>query len=87
MKKMLLMAGTAVLIGSLAVVSAATAEDGNPPPSNGSSDRGGTTYTPVYTGSGGSSAGVIVQPQPATPQGAPTNGYGVGVRIPLPGGK
>jgi hypothetical protein len=80
--------GTAVvLIGSLAAVSVAIADDENPPPSNGSSDRGGTTYHPVYNTSSGSSVGVIVQPNPGTPQSAPTNSYGVGFSIPLPGGK
>jgi hypothetical protein len=88
--KKLLTASAAALIGSLAMVSAANADDKTKPhestTSNGSSDRGGTTYHPVYTGSNGASAGVIVQPQPGTPQSAPANGYGVGGRIPLPGG-
>lgn len=80
------------LLISLAFVSQAVAGDGTtpttpPPPSNGSSDRGGTTYTPVYNTGSGSSVGVIVQPNPGTPQSAPTNSYGVGVSVPLPGGK
>ena len=56
------------------------------PPSNGSSDRGGTTYYPVHGTSSGSSVGVIVTPNPGTPTTPPNSSYGVGVQIPMPGG-
>jgi hypothetical protein len=58
-----------------------------PPPSNGSSDRGGSTYYPVYTGQSGSSVGVVVTPQPGTPTTPPTSTMVPGFQIPLPGGK
>ena len=56
-----------------------------PPPSNGSSDRGGTQYHPVYDNGHGSSVGVIVTPNPGTPQTPPSDSYGAGFRIPIPG--
>ena len=72
---------------SLALASSVFAQNGSTPPSNGSSDRGGTTYYPVTGNPSGSSAGVIVTPNPGTPSSAPSSSYGVGVQFPLPGGR
>lgn len=78
-----------LLLFWLSFASIAAAEDGTqpteaPPPANGSSDRGGTSYHPVYDTGSGSSVGVIVTPNPGTPQSAPSSSYGVGVQVPLP---
>jgi hypothetical protein len=48
----------------------------SPPPSNGSSDRGGTTYYPAYNTNSGTSVGVTVTPNPGTPQSAPSSKSG-----------
>jgi hypothetical protein len=75
-----------IVVASVVMPIAAYAQ--TPPlPSNGSSDRGGSTYYPVYTNSSGSSVGVVVTPQPGTPTTPPTSTYVPGVQIPLPGGK
>jgi hypothetical protein len=51
------------------------------PPANGSQDRGGTTFTPVYTTRGGTTFGVTNTPNPGTPSTPPSSTYGVGVKF------
>jgi hypothetical protein len=78
---------TAVVLLTTLLAFGAVAGDApnSPPPSNGSSDRGGTTYYPAYNTNSGTSVGVTVTPNPGTPQSAPSSTYGVGVSFPLPG--
>jgi hypothetical protein len=77
------------LLGATFSISTASADNSQPhtppPPSNGSQIPSGTAYHPVYTGTSGSSAGVIVTTTPGTPASNGDTAYGVGFSVPLPG--